>query len=223
LKRLLVYAAIFLYGLQQLVSGFIDQSVEGNTMMMVNLLVVGCLIVARFILHKVEQASLKNVDIELEDQHQLLLERKVYNAITFSQIAVCLSFIALLVGFLLLRDTEPVIALWSWVLSVISFIDLFPSQKIAEITNPTFRFPNPQSKNYNQEVFDQFDDGEKYIMLKGLYKLHTFIIWGLVLLASALMFYSAFTGHSQVISIIGIGILLLLIQVIYTTSLKPNR
>ncbi|MBY0097941.1 hypothetical protein [Mesobacillus maritimus] len=74
-----------------------------------------------------------------------------------------------------------------------------------------------------QEVFDQFDDGEKYVILKGLYKLHSFIIWGLVLLASALMFYSAFTGHSQVISIIGIGILLLLIQVIFTTSLKPTK
>lgn len=223
MKRLLVYCALFLYGLQQFVSGFTLQSFEGNTIMMVNLLVVVCLIVAGFILHKVEQESLKEVDIELEDRHQLLLERKVYNAITFSQIAVCLSFIALLVGFLLLRDTEPAVALWSWVLFVIAFIDLFPSQKIAQITNPTFTFPNPQSKNYSQEVFDQFDDGEKYVMLKGLYKLHSFIIWGLVLLASALMFYSAFTGHSQVISIIGIGILLLLIQVIYTTSLKPTK
>jgi hypothetical protein len=223
LKRLLVYSAVFLYGLQQLASGFTNQSFEGNTMMMVNLLVIVCLIVARLLLHKAEQANLKKVDIELEDQHQLLLERKVYHAMTFSQIAVCLSFIALLVGFLLLRDTEPVIAFWSWVLSVIAFIDLFPSQKITEITNPTFKFPNPQSKNYSQEVFDQFDDGEKYVMLKSLYKLHSFIIWGLVLLASALMFYSVFTGHSQVISIIGIGILLLLIQVIYTTSIKPNR
>ena len=102
-------------------------------------------------------------------------------------------------------------------------MNLFPSQKITRITNPTFKFPDPQSKKYNQEFFDQFDDGEKYVILKGLYKLYSIVTWGLVLLAAALMFYSAFSGNSQLISIVGIGVLLLFIQVSYTISLKPSK
>ena len=60
-------------------------------------------------------------------------------------------------------------------------------------------------------------------MLKGLYKLYAFVIWGLVILAFGLMFYSVFTGDSQLVSIIGIGVLLMLVQVSYTISLKPSK
>ena len=128
----------------------------------------------------------------------------------------------MLIGFILLRDTNPVIVIWSLILLVISFVSLFPSEKIVRITNPNFKFPDPQSKNYEQEYFNQFDDGEKFVILKGLYKLYGTVIWGLILLASALMFYSVFSGNSQVVSIIGIGILLLLIQVSYTMEYKPR-
>lgn len=106
---------------------------------------------------------------------------------------------------------------------MVSFLSLFPSEKIVSITNPNFNFPNPQSKNYEQEYFNQFDDGEKYVMLKGLYQLYSLVTRGLVILAFILMFYSALTGDSQLVGIIGIGILLLLIQVSYTISLKPNK
>lgn len=60
-------------------------------------------------------------------------------------------------------------------------------------------------------------------MLKGLYNLYQIFTWGLVLLAFCLMFYSAITGNSQLVSIIGIGILLMLIQVSYTISLIPSK
>src|SRR5699024_12059605 len=96
------------------------------------------------------------------------------------------------------------------------------SKKIISVTNPNFKLPDPQSKNFNKEYLEQFDGGEKYVMLKGLNEIYTLVIWGLVILAFGLMFYSAFTGDSQLVSIIGIGVLLMLIQVSYTISLKPK-
>ena len=82
-------------------------------------------------------------------------------------------------------------------------------------THPEFRLPDPQSPTYQQELFDSYDDGEKYLMLKTLYKLYFWIIILLILLGIGLMFYSIFTGQSQLISIIGIGCILLFVQTYY--------
>lgn len=223
MKMLIVYMVIFLYGLYELFTGLKNQLFEANMLMISNLVVIICLILARFNIWKAEQGSLMKVDMEVADSHQVALERKAYTATTYIQIALSISFTAILVGFLLLRDTQPKIALASVILMVLSLVSLFPSKKIVSITNPNFKLPDPQSKKFNEEYFEQFDDGEKYVMLKGLYKLYGFVIWGLVILAFALMYYSVLTGDSQLVSIIGIGVLLLLIQVSYTLSLKPSK
>ncbi|MCM3587833.1 DUF3169 family protein [Mesobacillus maritimus] len=223
MKILMIYLIFFVYGLYKLFFGSEQLLLQANLLMISNLVVIICLMFARFNVHKAEKSSVIKVDIKVEDTHQVSLERMAYTALTSIQVALSLSFTASLVGFLLLRDTQPDIVLWSLILLVVSFLSLFPSEKMIRITNPNFNFPNPQSKNYEQEFFNQFDDGEKYVMLKGLYKLYSLVTWGLVLLAFILMFYSAFTGDSQLVSIIGIGVLLLLIQVSYTISLKPSN
>ena len=207
---MIVYIVILIYGLYELFTGLKIQLFEANILLIANLVAIICLILSRFNIWKAEQGSLMKVDKEIEDIHQVTLERKAYTAATYIQIALSISFIAFLVGFLLLRDTQPEIVLASGILMVLSFASLFPSEKIVRITNPNFKFPDPQSKNYSEEYFEQFDDGEKYVMLKGLYKLYVFVIWGLVILAFGLMYYSVFTGHSQLVSIIGIGVLLML-------------
>lgn len=223
MKRLIVYIAFFLYGIFEWITNIQYQLLEANLLLISNLVIILFLILAQLNVYKAERGSLKKVSMEIEDIHQVKLERIAYNAITYIQIASTLSLISGFVGFILLRNTHPGIVLWSFILLGISFVSLFPREKIVRITNPNFKFPDPQSKNYEQEYFNQFDDGEKFVILKGLYKLHRTVIWGLILLASALMYYSVFTDNSQVVGIIGIGILLLLIQVTYTMSIKPSK
>lgn len=153
---------------------------------------------------------------------QLTLERNVYTSLTYIQIALSLSFVMMLVGFLLLRNSQPAIVLWSLSLWIIAFLNLFPSKWVMNITNQSFELPDPQ-KNPNHTLFDQLDDGEKYIMLKGLLQSHSVVIWGLVILEFILVFYSAFSGNSQLVSIIGIGFILMFIQLKYILSLKPAK
>lgn len=223
MKLLTLYIVVFLYGLYELFSDLKIQSFAENILIVSNLVVIFSLILARFNIWKVEQGSFMEVSMEKEDIHQVSLERKAYTAAGFIQIALSISFTALLIGFLLLRDTQPAIVLASAILMIVSYVSLIPSEKIVKITNPNFKFPDPQSKNYSKEYFKQFDDGEKYVMLKGLYHLYYLVIWGLVILAFGLMYYSVFTGNSQLVSIIGIGVLLMLVQVSYTISLKPSK
>lgn len=222
MKLMFVYIAVLLYGATRLITDFEIQSSAANLLMSINLVVIACLILARFHIYKTEQGSQQVVVMEKEDLHQAALERRAYTAVAYIQIAFSVALISMLAGFMLLRDTEPKIVMASAILMIVSFASFIPSEKIVRVTNPNFKFPNPSSKNYQQEYFDQFDDGEKYVMLKGLYKLYTIGVGGLVFLAICLMYYSVFTDDSQLVSIIGIGALLLLLQIIYTFSLKPK-
>ncbi|CAM4334030.1 MULTISPECIES: DUF3169 family protein [Bacillus] len=222
MKILGVYLLMFVYGLYKLMVNY-NQLDVANTLIVVNLVSLLTLIIADFNVRNVEKNCDMEVDSEKEDAYLLQLERKAYTASIYIQVSLCLSFIAVLTGFLLLRDKQPSIVLASFIIIFLAFMKLYPSKKIINLTNPGFTFPNPRSKNYEKELLDQFDDGQKYVMLQGLYKLYSFINMGLVILSFALMFYSAFTGNSQLVSIISIGILLMLIQIRFTISLKPNK
>jgi len=191
--------------------------------MVVNLISLAALIIAELRKRKIEIGLDEELDFDQEDLHLFQLERKAYTMTINIQIAICISFIASLVGFLLFRNEYPEVVLASFVLMIVAFIKSIPSEKILNLTNPGFTFPNPQSKNYNKELLDQFDDGQKHLMFQGLYKLYQFTIWALVLLSFGLMYYSIFTGNSQLVSIVCIGILLMLIQVGFTISTKPNN
>ena len=45
----------------------------------------------------------------------------------------------------------------------------------------------------------------------------------MVFLIFRLMYYSVFTGNNQTVSIVGIGVILLLSLIIFTSSLEPNK
>lgn len=160
MKLLLLYIVIFLYGLYELFSNLKLQSTDVTLLIISNLVVIICLIVARYNWWKVERGSLINVNMEEEDYHQVILERKTYTAAAFIHIAISISFTALLISFLLLRKTHLEIIFLSTILLIISFASIVPSEKIVKISNPNFQFPKPQSKKYYEEILNQFDDGK---------------------------------------------------------------
>ncbi|KGR75782.1 DUF3169 family protein [Ureibacillus sinduriensis] len=223
MKLFVFYTGILIYGLYGLKASFNDRVMDENLLIAVNLSVILCLMLARLNINKAVRGSKIEVEIEKEDEHLAEMERKAYSAAIYIQVAFSLATIATLVGFILLRESQPKIVLVSFLLMAVSFFSLFPNENIIKITNPTFKMPHPKSKNYQQQYFDQFDDGEKYVMLKGLYKIYSLITWGLIILAFILMYYSVFSGNSQIMSIIGIGLLFMLVQVSFTQSLKPHK
>ncbi|MDM5248635.1 MULTISPECIES: DUF3169 family protein [unclassified Lysinibacillus] len=223
MKMLLIYFTVAVYGVYKWIINFNNLSDAANVLMTVNFISLVALIIAELHKRKIEIGLDMELNFDQEDLHLFQLERKAYTMTIYIQIAGCLSFIAILVGFLLFRDEYPEVVLASIVLMFFALIKSFPSEKIVNLTNPGFTLPNPQSKNYNKELLDQFDDGQKHLMFQGLYNLYQFTIWALVLLSFGLMYYSAFTGNSQLVSIVCIGILLMFIQISFTISLKPNK
>lgn len=219
----LILLVILIYILKEFTIGYDQRGVTPNLIIVANIVSFISLTIASMYNAYINHLSERPVSIQDEDTLQLTIERKSYSVVIWLQIALSVSFITLLVGFLLLRHSYPMIALYAIVLFVFSLVALVLATYLMRFTHPEFKLPDPKSPTYQLELFDSYDDGEKYIMLKSLYKLYYLIIAVLGFLAFGLMFYSAFTGDSQLISIIGIGAILLFVQIYYSISLKPKR
>lgn len=226
MKKLLlpiVLITIFLYSLSEWLGILKEQTVTYNMIFTANMICLLCLIIANMYSVFVQVNGKKQVDFEDEDEWRLSLERATYAAISWIQAAFSISFVAFLTGFMLVRDSNPMVAFYAIVLFMSSFIALVIVTYLVRYTHPEFKLPDPQSPTYQQELFDSYDDGEKYLMLKSLYKLYFWINILLILLGIGLMLYSVFIGQSQLISIIGIGCILLFVQTYYSMSLKPQK
>ena len=75
---------------------------------------------------------------------------------------------------------------------------------------PDRDLPKVGDKKYAEKLLASSDEGERHIMLNGLYKTHNFVQVGLFMGIVILIFYSIITGGSQIFSIILIGFILIL-------------
>ncbi|MGN7479204.1 hypothetical protein ACTHOQ_15270 [Solibacillus silvestris] len=151
------------------------------------------------------------------------LERKYYRIPNAIITSLVIAFIATVIGFIFLREEHPQIVLASFILGVISVLFSMSDSKMASIIFSNYSPPTPNKKEPVLDSLNMYDDGQKYVLLKSLYKLYFLIIFLLVLLIFGLMYYSVFSGNNQTVSIIGIGLILLLSLNIFTSSLKPRK
>ena len=158
-----------------------------------------------------------------EDAFFHSLERKFYRIPNAIITALVIAFIATVIGFIFLRDEHPQIVLVSFIIGVISVLFSMSDSKMTSIIFPNYSPPTRNTKEPVLDTLNMYDDGQKYVLLKSLYKLYFLIISLLVLLIFGLMYYSILSGNNQTVSIIGIGVILLLSLTIFTSSLKPQK
>ncbi|SOC40819.1 DUF3169 family protein [Salinicoccus kekensis] len=87
---------------------------------------------------------------------------------------------------------------------------------------PDRKLPKPGDKKYAEKLLAASDEGERHIMLNGLYKTHGLIQVGLMIGIILMIFYSLLTGESQIFSIIVAGVLLILAQLKYSMEIREK-
>ncbi|WP_462421357.1 DUF3169 family protein [Salinicoccus sp. Marseille-QA3877] len=87
---------------------------------------------------------------------------------------------------------------------------------------PDRDLPKPGDKKYAEKLLAASDEGERHIMLNGLYKTHNFVQMGLFLGIVILIFYSIITGESQIFSIILIAVILIISQLKYSMEIREK-
>lgn len=221
---LVMMFALTIYSGKMLWNGFENVPLEENLLMISNVVCCALLLIAAAYKYYIER-SLSNEVLPIDEDLLLnKLERKSYTASYYVQSACVLSFMAFTIGFILSRESNPKIVLVAFVLCLLAAFGFFvPGQKMTELTHPNYKFPDPKSKDPVANTLEYYDDGQKHIMLKSLYKLYFSIIGAFILLIFSLMFYSIFSGNNQIVSMIGIGIILLFVLNALSMSLKPAK
>ena len=220
---LLLVCGITIYNLQLFVSGLSELSLSENALIASNIICGICLIVVAAYSIYIERALSSEISAVDEDVFYNRLERKSYTASYFYQSALVFCFMTLTIGFILVRESNPEIPFVALILSLIALLFIFPKNNMVELTHPNFKIPDRNSKDPIAESLDFYDDGQKHLLLKSLYKLYFSIIGAFIFLVFTLMFYSIFSGNNQTVSIIGIGIILLFVLNALSMSLKPDK
>lgn len=182
-----------------------------------------CLMLVALCKLYVERALANPISVEDEDATLNKLERRLYVATFFIICAIVLSFITVVISFIVVRNTHPEIAWIAIVLMIISLFSFATGPKTTDMIYPNANLMFTKQVKTVTETLDFYDDGQKHLFLKTLYRLYFAVILGLIVLIFFLMFYSIISGVSQIISIIGIGIILFMMLIVFTMSLMPSK
>ena len=87
---------------------------------------------------------------------------------------------------------------------------------------PERNLPKPGDRKYAEKLLAASDEGERHVMLNGLYKTYQIIQSGLMFGIVLLIFYSVLTGESQIFAIIVIGVLLIVSHLKYSMEIRER-
>jgi ABC-type multidrug transport system fused ATPase/permease subunit len=87
---------------------------------------------------------------------------------------------------------------------------------------PERNLPKPGDRKYAEKLLAASDEGERHVMLNGLYKTYQLIQSGLMFGIVLLIFYSVLTGESQIFAIIVIGVLLIVAHLKYSMEIRER-
>ncbi|HHC6123575.1 TPA: hypothetical protein ACN4XD_000460 [Staphylococcus aureus] len=164
-----------------------------------------------------------NKDTHFLDEVQLVLEKRYSTIMYILNIALVVSFISFLTGFIYLREEYPQFILYSSVLLVMSFyyIKLFYEDKNNII------YMNRKIVDFNNSEVEcqlQLDDGEKNILLKQLDNFYKSTIILLFITEIMLMFYSIISSNYQTVSMVLIAIVIFISSsLLITKNVYTNR
>ncbi|MCD2137508.1 DUF3169 family protein [Salinicoccus halitifaciens] len=113
---------------------------------------------------------------------------------------------------ILLAVTAFLVTLWLAVTHTSLIGRLYPDRNL----------PKPGDKKYAEKLLAASDEGERHIMLNGLYKTYSLIQVGLMIGIMLMIFYSLLTGESQIFSIIVAGVLLIVAQLKYSMEIREK-
>src|SRR5699024_217494 len=105
---------------------------------------------------------------------------------------------------------------------VAALLFLFLLPTLLPVMYPDRDLPSSTDSNFSDKLLQASDDGERHIMLEGLYKtfntMNATLFVGLILL----MMYSISTGNDQIFGMIVIAAVLIISNVKYVTSIRDK-
>ena len=122
----------------------------------------------------------------------------------------------------LVLDQQPSLVVTGFIVMVVGLIGSIRFQTLVQQMYPERNLPNISETDYALKLLAASDDGEKHVMLEGLYKTHSLVNMLLIVGIILLLFYSLSTSSSQLFSIFVITFILMVSNAKYYLTIR-NR
>ena len=118
------------------------------------------------------------------------------------------------------NDNSKPLMLFILVLMIFSVFVPFLSNKLAKVVYTHREIPSQTDKYYMQKVLASADEGERYIILEGLYKAYIWMNALLPLSIFLLSIYWGITGDTQMFAILLIAVVMIILNAGYLLKVR---
>ncbi|WP_322000054.1 DUF3169 family protein [Bacillus pumilus] len=166
----------------------------------------------------------KRVSLSVSGDEEDELEAKQYRTFTDSTLSNTVSTILSIIatGMAIVTEQPIWLILVNVALFIVTIISSYVAISVLQLVYPNLNLPSPSDKDYSKKLLAISDEGEKHVMLGGLF--HTYQMMNILLTSAMfiLIVYSLGANHSQLFSIIVIGLVLIILNANYMFRIR-NR
>jgi len=152
-----------------------------------------------------------------EDEAEAIIIRKFYDYSFCMNVSAIIAILGFAMAVMENHFTLIIIGLIATIVSTLMGSYMI---KLMKKAYPERNLPDVNEKNYAKKLLAVSDEGEKHIMLHGMYKAYNFSNVGFMFAIMGITLYSVATEDSQLFSIIIISIILLITNVIYIFTIR---
>lgn len=167
---------------------------------------------------QIKNLSKKEVVGDEEDEVDILKYKGFTDFSLFSNSSFVLSILTVCIS--AITNSEMIYVVLGIAAVIVSYIFSILTTYLLKWAYPDREMPKVSDKKYADKLLAISDEGERHIMLIGLYKSYYFVTFALVIAIILATLYSVSSGHSQLFSIIIMSIVLLLTHGKYGLSIR---
>jgi len=167
---------------------------------------------------QVKKLHSTEVDGDEEDEVDLLIYIKFADYSFFVQSSIVLSVLVLCTT--LITSQSVYLTIIAIVTMILSYLFTIYMTNLIRLVYPDRNIPNLSDSKYEEKLLEIADEGEKYVMLNGLYKSYHLMNLALFIAIVLATLYSISTDHSQLFSVIAMSIVLIIVNGKYCFSIR---
>ncbi|MFC3419107.1 DUF3169 family protein [Salinicoccus hispanicus] len=165
--------------------------------------------------HLRNRAAVEGVDEDAMEQYKY---RKFVDLTLITQISTVLGVLALGMGAVIEMPVWFLLAAMATFIA--SFIVQLLTPSITKLMYPERNLPDVSDKHYADKLLALSDEGERHVMLNGLYKAYVSTSSLLFISLVILAVYSVFTGNAQILGMFLVAAILLISIAQYGLSIR---
>lgn len=210
LVQMLIYAVLGFVSAILLLKGFSFDFTSYAFPAVISIFVIILIMMVRSIViyRRIKKLKGKDVQGDEEDEVDMLIYKTFTDYSFFTSTSTTLSVLALCIS--LITNQPLAITVLGIVAIVVSYIFTMSMTTLLPMVYPDRNLPGFSEKNYAEKLLEASDEGERHIILIGLFKSYNLFTLALIIAILLATFYSISTGTSQLFSIIVMVIVLIL-------------